>query len=441
VTFRNQIVTRTSENGDIQGAIDSFVTGNGVVYIPAGSYKLSSGLRINSRQGHLTIKAAPDARIIRNFTGRDLLQIEGHDVSVIGGVWDGNAEAGSGNSVIVVHGAGRATIKDATVVNGSNLGIYAADATGLTVHNCHISGHKNIGIFVEHETKDAVITNNHVDQTGAGPGGHCIALHSTLGGKAVDRAVVANNVCLVGGASSFGIEIGSFGGDPPKDCVVTGNTVEAVAGCAGGISVGAASSPIVHGNTFHSNRKAISICAFEFVMVRFASVEGNTAIGDPGLRIGFSIDRTSHSAFTGNTVNRFGTASSAAAFFVIAGRPLLPECSENVFIGNRLIYSAHSGGVGFRLQINAADATLNNTVISDNLIEGVSIAEGGIGIHLQFSSGRTLAGSVLTGNRISQVETAIYIDPRVADTVIAGNVVQGNRFLVNDKGIGTRQRD
>lgn len=115
-----------NDTGPLQAALDmARDTGGGTVYVPPGTYKITSTLRIYSRT---RLELHPKATILRGSTINAMLlngtgNVSGYngdsDIEVVGGVWDANNTAFPATQVtaIAFGHAKRITIRDLTVKN------------------------------------------------------------------------------------------------------------------------------------------------------------------------------------------------------------------------------------------------------------------------------------------------------------------------------------
>jgi hypothetical protein len=143
----------TDDAAAIQAALDlaSSTNPGSVLFIPAGTYKVSSELEI---KGSVWIQAAPGATIrrgsssmqylIKNFNasyGPTLYGGRG-GIRITGGIWDGDGGNLTGNiTVIIVAHAKGVIIEGATVRNVRDWhGIELNSSQDVTVRNCTIEG-------------------------------------------------------------------------------------------------------------------------------------------------------------------------------------------------------------------------------------------------------------------------------------------------------------
>jgi nitrous oxidase accessory protein NosD len=386
-------VFNAQQLGGVQTAIDTAQrAGAGTVLLPANyAAVVDRGLSITGPG--ITLRCESGASIAKggNF---DLLTVTALRTIVDGCIFDGSAAAGYRGENITVHDTSDFTLRNSVSRNSASTGLLLVRVEGFTITGNRIYGNAADPIFGEMDDKDGSIQDNVLDASAATVAAtHAIGFHSTSPGKIVSDIRIANNRIVAG--SVFCVEVGAFGGLPPRGIIVSGNQCTQAATLngeiAGGYSFDNVLGPIVTANTYDASNRKILIAGIELVRGSGAVVTGNTLING-----GVSLDKQSHSVVVDNLVDGFplvgiyvgatGGASLTGNLiarnrirFRAGGRDqmgiwmqcntLNADCSQNTFVENTII-GAGAGSIGIRMERDLDSNTTSERIVS-NVIEGV----------------------------------------------------------------------
>jgi hypothetical protein len=287
-----------------------------------------------------------------------------------------------------------------TVANSKGLGgIIIAGSDSARILDCWIKGQDGHGIFGYGATTNALVARNRVTNGPTTGGYHGISFHSNTAGQAVSGTRVLYNYIEVGASDGFGIEIGSFDGDRPKDCEINGNHVVATGTHEGAISYAQTDHSIMEGNLYDAGGYTADNSAFELALTNDCILSGNLARGFDAGRMGISVDMSSRNVVVGNRISGWRAGAPSAGIHVTsstAGQ----VANDNTISGNVLVASASAPGIW--VQSNSATAACNRNVISGNVLVGA----GGTGVNLSLDSG-ALDSTIVVGNSFTGWGTKI----------------------------------
>ena len=145
----------------LQEAIDALPSKGGVLFIPAGTYRLRKGLVIDKPnvslvgEGELTVITADDPENLPI----DLLTISALDSRISQMKFDGAASAmdlETGTCCIVVNGQGVSDhlvvltrLEDVTITGASRFGLWLRDAITMMATNCNIFANRGTGLRIQ----------------------------------------------------------------------------------------------------------------------------------------------------------------------------------------------------------------------------------------------------------------------------------------------------
>lgn len=232
----------------IQRAIDA--AGAGVVYLPAGEYRLGSGL--TAKPGLLLTGAGRSTRLVAHGDVPVLTVREVTGVTIRHLVLDGRQAGSAGGDLVVIHGASGSVIQDCWLMNARRSAIHVTWSSGISILFNHIEAPYAHGILARNSVVDLVISNNFIDAAGAnattGDLGKGIGVQGLT--TACERITVSDNIVQ----RSRQIAIEFFGGRDGvgvRGGTITGNFVERLnpTGYQFGISLDHSREIVVRGNS------------------------------------------------------------------------------------------------------------------------------------------------------------------------------------------------
>jgi parallel beta-helix repeat protein len=262
----------TDDTAAIHRARDAAGAG-GTVYFPAGTYAVSN-VRANLAGQLWQLDAAATLRL--KPAGIGVLSLIADSVRVTGGHIDGNKANQAASGTCVGVDGQHVTVQAVEVFDCLGWGIYVYGADygqylGNYVHDTGLAA-----IFAENGASYNVFDRNTVANTGAGAGG--IVVHGQQGTAGVAYGTqITNN--SVSGVAQISIESWS------PNSLVKGNTT---VGGVMGISVGAADSTVISGNTV----SGALWYGIELGNAGSCTVSGNVVVDSPGQ--GIIIDDAGH---------------------------------------------------------------------------------------------------------------------------------------------------
>jgi hypothetical protein len=388
----------TNDAAALIAAIAALPSG-GTLVLRGGTYLVGSALTIAA--SGVTIRGEAGASLKKGFNGT-LLTVTGADVVVEGLTINGNTATYSGVGILL-NGAARGVVRNCVVMNTRSTAIYLVGCAGARIIGNQMYGLANHGVFAESNTWDLVIQGNRIDvSSSATADSDCVQLHSVTVGAVIRDVSVVGNVLSIGASLGFCVEAGAFGGTPPTNILVAGNTMRFSAACAGGVSFGdTMSGSVISGNTIDANGQNASVAGIELVRATYCAVTGNTIIGSAGLTKAMSIDQSSHNAVQGNTVTTF----KSSGFGIHCSTSTATSADRNVLTGNRITVPATGSPIGIWLQCNNAGATMDDTIVAHNSILGGSNTVGR-GIVVEQDAGN-MRRTLVDANNVSTVNVGI----------------------------------
>lgn len=454
----------------VQAALDAaYDQGGGVVVFPPGkTYCVTSFMVCRARTTVIAygarIKSVYATRgVFRNFYPEDVFSgYEGHsDITVLGGLWDGNAykaEDGTGvvtgttNIMTFIHCA-NIIVRDA--VFRDTCGAHALEVnavSGCRVEDCRFEGFVDNTVDQSRITSEFVeidIARNGSSAIGAfdgtackdiafercwfGPSarlpaaGRAIGSHGIVAGSYYDRITVRD--CeIIGTTADCGIRALYWRDSLISGNKITGTAAEGIYAMTDATTAHACQGLIIEGNQLRTSGAnagirvtALSTALWSDVIIRGNIVRSATAYGiradwAPGVLIegnriispttgGILAQDSNRVTVSGNQI-----ASSGSNAINVAG------CSSGVVTGNLIDGTTTNHG------IVVGGSTVNgaNVVVTGNHIRGVAAA----GIRLG------TPGCLVTGNQVKKdgatTVNGISMTSTATGCVIAGNDLTGN---------------
>jgi len=338
------------DTGALIGTIERVPASGGLVYLPRGTYRVTSPIAI-ARTHVWVFGSGPDATVIRLGDGvnADVLAIRASGCTVSNLTIDGNkAHNASGGGILVDAVAASQTLENVTLrdlhvvrTKGAGIKIHSSPSGPVSrrslVQSCVVDETDGEGIALL-ATDQSIVANCFVSRTG---------LHGIISKQGNENTVLGNQILQAGTnkASGFahGIAIDGNGGlNPNGRHRIMGNYV--LDACDAGIEVAdAVDDVVIEGNT-----------------VNGAGV-GALAANRYGIYFGGSLAVGSKASIRGNTVTRAATNGIQAT-----GLSSLVRASSLVIEGN-LCYANRENGIYLKAVDNFVvdgNACFNNDISS-----------------------------------------------------------------------------
>ncbi|MFJ5222257.1 right-handed parallel beta-helix repeat-containing protein [Streptomyces sp. NPDC088400] len=448
----------TDDAPAIQAALDeAYAAGGGIVLIPGGrTYGVGTFLVVKARTTvwayGATIRSIHANRgCLRNFMPDDSFTgYGGHSrISVLGGVWDGNASDGAGSGLVTgttniacfIH-CRDITVRDAVFLDTSGAhGLEFNAVAGGRALNCRFEGFRDNSGDGSRLSSEAIqidlaksgsssipaydgtpckaIT---IDGCWFGPSarlgsfGRAVGSHAQVAGQYFEDISITGNV--VEGALESGIRGWCW-----RRAVISGNTVRDAAGSGIHVSVPDPAAGTVYtsygvtisGNLIEGARSGsgIRVLGYDTAPIADVRISDNTVIGRSG--------RSGSSGSTANGIQVQCTPRAIVAGNTVDSVPstgIYPQYSDGVNVTGNTLTGTSSNAVNVA---GCASASVTSNLIdatADN--HGIVVGAG--------TDGRTGPGALVVGNRI---EAAAVAGIRVSQT---GCHISGNKVV---KGSGT----
>lgn len=470
------VVTGATRNGStddaaaIQGALDNAAAaGGGTVLIPAGSYAVASALvaydnTVIYAYG-ATLTAIGDTGLLHNYASTSEV-FSGYNgrshITVLGGIWDGNAGTGPGQTsgehdVISFNHCRDITLRDVVVRNTPTAhALEFNSCDGGRAVNCRFEGFADLSPTSNRQFSEAV----QID----------IAVNGSSAVGAFD-GTPSRNIEISGCYSGPSDRLGVFGrfvgshtaaaGTYYDNIVIRGNTVEGTIQ-EGVYGYGWRRAIIADNIIKNTGRAGIVLTVPNPASAGYsltpdqALISGNTvsaAGADSGIRvIGYASAVHTGVRITGNTVNG-GSVGGANGLQVeyCAGPGLVANTVANsptaaIFVNN-CTDALVSGCTVTSAGSNAINATASpGTIISGNTINGVAsnygifvlssdscsitgnrvAAAASAGIRLSTSTTRAIVASNQVRKGSGATAAGISLDATAAGALLMGNDLSGN---------------
>lgn len=385
------------------------------IIVPAGTYLITPPLTLTvAGQEWLLDK---NATLSRNTGGSgSVVSIQASNVKWKGGAINGNNGTLTAGSGIDITGSTRTgcVIEDCNIYNCYVYGIYA-EGPGAVIRNNTVINTYQIGVYAVIATGGAdqrgpIITGNVVDQTTvpagfAGTSGGIFIRGNSTPSYQLDSVLEGNVMYMT-----------ALGTPTPPTCseikwakrtAVTGNT------CNGGyigISLAAGTEFSVSGNTCFAQTGTGAMGIETAQVVTNSSITGNVVDGNSLTKYGIQLSAAGTASIqnvvSGNTVRRV-LATTGQCISVL-------NSSYNVIAGNNLYPAGAQAGIYAQSAVGVA----LDLAISGNVISGNGTATYGIQID-------TPIGCTVTGNQINTCVTAISLSCSTAST-LDRNILSSN---------------
>ncbi|MFJ1748281.1 right-handed parallel beta-helix repeat-containing protein [Streptomyces sp. NPDC088116] len=445
----------TDDAPAIQAALDeAYAAGGGIVLIPGGrTYGVGTFLVVKARTTvwayGATIRSVHANRgCLRNFMPDDSFTgYGGHSrISVLGGVWDGNASDGAGGGLVTgttniacfIH-CQDITVRDAVFLDTSGAhGLEFNAVSGGRALNCRFEGFRDNSSDGSRLSSEAIqidlaksgsssipaydgtpckaIT---IDGCWFGPSarlgyfGRAVGSHAQVAGQYFEDISITGNV--VEGALESGIRGWCW-----RRAVISGNTVRDAAASGIHVSVPDPAAGTVYtsyGVTISDNLiegarsgSGIRVLGYDTAPIADVRISDNTVIGRSGTTAnGIQTQYTPRAIVAGNTV---GPVPSTGIY---------PQYSDRVNVTGNIVTGTSSNAVNVA---GCASASVTSNLIDTTADHhGIVIGAG--------TDGRTGPGALVVGNRI---EAAAVAGVRVSQTgchISANKVMKGSGTTAN----------
>jgi hypothetical protein len=373
------------------------------IAVPESTCMLPSGFLehvagpINISASHISIECAQGASVIAEASDRIFI-ITGTDITIAGCDLDGGLQNGFSSYGIAIRDAHSVNIFNNTFHDFANVAIRITRGSSIDIEGNRFSELRDNAVYGEMSIDTITVANNPlIDVSQRNDWGAGVALHSTAPGETVKNITISNN--FISNGSSFCVEIGAFGGNPPSNVLVLNNYCRqgSDTGDHGGYSFENTTGIIVRGNLYdlHGTRKA-TLPGIELVLGTRAAVTDNSLYG-----LGLSLDRQSASEVSNNVIH-----DPLGGIAVYLGANVASSAvSGNVVTENHIYYSLDQPSeTGIWLQCNGGNADCSGNQIEGNFLNSSEIS--GVGINIQRDQG-VMQNNSITGNTISQFQTCI----------------------------------
>lgn len=324
--------------------------------------------------------------------------------------FDGQGHTWAGTALSVGIGGNYTIIsKNAfAVVNGTD--ISATGCNGLTIEANQFTGHLSSfsPVSLNSNVTQFVISNNTIICDPASSG-TAIAMNTSVSGDALAGGTVSGNYIET---ANFGIEIHkTASGSTPTSVCVSGNTIRAVAGSFGGISISGANSITAAGNVIDANSLTLATM-LEVTDAEYCTVSTNTLTNGLGVAAPITLNGASHNTMSGNVINGFLDAAGSAGMQLSASATAgATKATDNIVTGNHIVFPATTAGnleTGISLVCNAASAFVDRNVIVGNSVVGNGVANSR-GIQLNANgTGGSVADNLVGMNVVSGCAVDLY---------------------------------
>ena len=411
----------------VQAAIDAAGTG-GVVYIPPGTYLLTAaGLTISNDDVTMILDRGATLKMNNDTT---LLVISGTGVSVRGGTWDGNGAQTGDKTIISVGERSLIENTDILIGSGQSHGIRASGKSDWIIRNNRIVSSTLSCIFVTgsagpNHARNGLIQGNNLTKTGAAALS-AITVHSTISSTDVSGTQIVDNKISIGGADTFGIEVGNFSGDTPVDIIVADNQITSTADSQASISLAGVTNSSVTGNVLNSNGFDWTTAGIEFAAVSRSIADGNVirsaATGGVGISLQGGTAAVDDNVISNNIIDGFSNENTDRAGIRLDTTTGV-SVSRNIVKGNIILFpTATNAGVtymGIFLRSNHASGVVEHNMILDNLIFGNGDTAV-IGIFPSEDAG-TQGNTIIRGNHMMDLNWGIRRNSTSGDNVVLDN--------------------
>lgn len=346
---------------------------------------------------HITIRCASGSSIVAKSSSR-LFILTGTDIAITDCDLNGGTQSGYTSYGLALRDASSIKIFNNTFHDFANAAIRITGGSNIDIEGNRFSALHDNALYGEMTINNIMIANNPlIDVSQRTDWGAAIALHSTDPEEMVTNATISNN--FIKNGSSFCVEIGAFGGNPPSNISVLNNYCQqgSDTGDHGGYSFADTTGLITSGNLYdlHGTTKA-TLPGIELVLGNHATVTGNSLYG-----LDLSLDRQSQSRVSDNTIH-----NPINGMGIYIGANVSPSTlSGNLVTENHIDYSVGSTSeLGIWFQCDAEAANCSSNQITNNFLNNSYVS--GIGIKVQRDKG-VMQNNSITGNTISQFQTCI----------------------------------
>jgi Right handed beta helix region len=346
---------------------------------------------------HITIQCISRASIIAKSSSR-LFILTGTDIAITGCDLDGGVQSGYTSYGLALRSASSVKIFNNTFHDFANAAIRVTGGSNIDIEGNRFSALHDNALYGEMTINNIIVANNPlIDVSQRTDWGAAIALHSTDPGETVTNTTISNN--FIKNGSSFCVEIGAFGGNPPSNISLLNNYCQqgSDTGDHGGYSFANTTGLVAIGNLYdlHGTTKA-TLPGIELVLGNQATVTGNSLYG-----LDLSLDRQSESRVSNNAIH-----NPISGMGIYIGANVSPSTlSGNLVTENHIDYSVdNTSKLGIWFQCDADAANCSSNQITNNFLNNLYIS--GVGIKVQRNKG-VMQNNSITGNTISQFQTCI----------------------------------
>ena len=242
---------------DDTAAIQAAVTAASQVFIPPGTYKISSAIVLPA---NVELYGNGDASVLKLYANTVMLSVLTSSVTIRDLKIDGNSGAYTNvsNNAVYVNWTGsaqsRVVIKRVTIRNIAGAGVIALGVSGTPSSDIRIEGNDientgTHGIIVQDYVSNVFILGNRVKATGllvADRPGITAARYGS-------NVTIANNICI-GSVSALGSSVHGISSDLTTNSTISGNVISNWVGY--GIEVGGSSNCTISANSINTTARA-----------------------------------------------------------------------------------------------------------------------------------------------------------------------------------------
>lgn len=423
----------TDDTACLQAALNAVPSTGGTVFIPAGTYLVSTAL---TPKANTMMIGAGAATVLKKNAAIAILLISNNSCSIRDLVVEGVKASftSAGNWSIT---GSDCFISNCVSQNAGGQGMNFSNAVRFRLAHSLITGCNGHGILVQQNSTDGVITGCVVDATGATTSTtDAISLDNQGAGKQVKNITITGNRLTPGGSNGFAIETLLSSGTSPTAITISGNTIVLGNNCGGGVSFNDSTNSVISNNVVDVNGFTASVGGIEAVQCTNITITGNVLAGGTTLTRGIVIDKSSGCNVTGNIIKGFSTGASNMGIFVTSSGTS-KSANLNIIKGNEVVFPASGAGKGIWIQENGTSGcTCNFNIVEGNVITGDSTV-GSTAIQVEADQNQSFRNSFLD-NLIQNVETGLVGSK--AGATATGSVWRGNIFDTVASGFGYLQQ-
>lgn len=412
-------LTSVAGTGNITAELASAVAVAGspeqahLVYLPSGSYTVSSSIRVANR---VYLVAEADTRVRLAATADQLLWFPAPvSAGVYGGDWDAD---GRGSSSVFAAASAQLVLEDLTVRDAGKHGIAGYRGATVNLSGVTATANKADGVHLEASRLRAV----QLRATGNGRNG--VQLSGGSSGTISDSTLDANGQAVSGsttGKTGHGLGLSS------ASATVTGSSLSANKVC-GVSTTGKASLTLTNVRADGNGRHGLGTAAALRASITDTTFIGNgyngvlaTGSGTALSLVRVQIDRSRQ---YGISLPSKGAVTMSASSVTGSGKSNIAASNKSrlTLLGDNLISSAAAHGIALASRSTLSIKGTGNQ-INANLGNGLMLSDKG-------TSGRISATVSYSGNR----GAAVLVRKKAKLSQVAGSYTANRRAVVTSKG-------